>query len=518
MLKTAMFWTLISVIVRYSLKLVGNLTLARLLTPEDFGLTAVVLAVVTGLEAITDVGTKPALIRTHRNDDAWLDTAWTFGVVRGVLIGGAIAIAAVPLAYFFKDMRLAGMIAATGSMSVLIGLTSITSVTVVRDLQLKQLALLEITAAVAGYVVMLTWAWLVPSAWALLSGAVVSTGAFTIASYFAFGRRPIRFRCDSRVLAELLGFGKWVFLASLLGFFIFQGDRISVAKLVSVSAVGLYAIAATWSVALQSVYGMFLSRLYLPVAAQLWRRHGAASAELLSLRRSVLATMFVPFILAAGCADTIINYLYPAIYAGAGPVMSVLVVGAWFGAFEFLYNDQLMISGEPRWRFLAQVASAVLMALCLLLMHGRYSAVNIAITFAAGALVRALILMYACDRLTPGRSLPDLALTGIFIALALAVRLAAHELGSFTPPIGVLIAAALLATPPGLIITHRGLRQILGLAEDDAAAPSSGTEHNDVGLETGQWTIDNAEEEAVADVDRAVPFGPQLLNSGSGKS
>lgn len=468
-LKEAFSWTVVSVVLRYAIKLLGNLTLARLLAPHDFGLSAIVLAVVTGLETITDVGTRPALIRTHRNDDAWLDTAWTLGLVRGIAIGVAIAVFAVPLAAFFEEPALAPMIAVTGTMSVLIGLTSITAVTVVRDLQMKRLAVLEIVAAVAGYIVMLTWAWLAPSAWALLAGAVVSTGAFTVVSHLFLSRRRLVLRWDHAVVAELIGFGKWVFISSLLGFFIFQGDRFSVAKLVSVQATGLYAIAATWALSLQAVFFMFLSRLYLPVAAQLWRRFGGPNAQLLSLRRHVLAAMIVPFAFGVGCAVPLIAFLYPGAYDGAGPIMAILVVGAWLATLEYLYNDQLMIAGEPSWRFYAQLVSVLAIGGALLALTGHYNAEAIALAFTGGTLIRAGILAYAADRHSLRAMQPDLALTGAFIALALIVSYAATLLSQHYSPLIALIGCFAVLAPVGAVIGWLALRNVFRLASDGGA-------------------------------------------------
>lgn len=465
-IKQALSWTILSITTRYAIKLGGNLTLARLLTPEDFGLCAIVLAIVTGVEAITDVGTRPALIRTHRNDDEWLDTAWTIGVVRGAGIAIAIALAAIPLAIFFKDMRLAPMIAVTGSMSLLIGAQSVTSLTTVRDLQLKRYAVIEILDAILGYVVMLTWAWLMPSAWALLSGALFSGAVFTIASFFAFGRRPIRFRWSRPVVDELVGFGKWVFLGSLMGFFIFQGDRFAVARLISVSATGVYTIAFTWAMSLQAIFGMFLGRLYMPVAAKLWRDLGPRNDRFLSLRRSVLAMMIVPFAFAGGFSDIVIQFLYPNIYSGAGPVMAILVIYGWFSTLEFMYNDQLMISGEPRWRFYAQVISMAVMAGLAAISWGNFTPEWIARIFTAGAIVRAVILIYACDRHKLGGMVRDLGITSLFLALTLCLKGVAIELTGYVSTLSALAIGSAVAVPMAALLAFHAMRRIFSLAEE----------------------------------------------------
>lgn len=478
-IKSALQWTFISAALRYLIKLSGNLALARLLTPEDFGLSAIVLAVVTGLETITDMGAKPALIRSGRSDAAWLDTAWTLGLIRGVAVGAAVALAAGPIAWFFGHAQLGPMIAATGTMSVLVGLTSISAVVAVRDLQLKNLAIAEIATAAAGYAVMIAWAWLAPSAWALLSGAVSSTALFTIASFFIFKRRPARLRWDRAVLNELIGFGKWVLLASLLGFVIFQGDRFSVAKLVGVGAAGLYSIAITWALSLQAVFGMFIQRLYLPVSAQLWRGSAAYGAQALSLRRSLQAAMIVPYGFAAGCAPALIAYLYPPAYLEAGPLMAILVVGAWFATLEFIYNDQLMVLGEPAWRFLAQTISVLLIGAGLAASFGAIDTRRIAIIFSAAAALRAAVLLYACERAKLRRMIPDLALTALFGLLAGAVSGASHMLTTRYSALAALILCLVTLAPIGMAIAWRVLPHILRLASEAdkpaTAAPQPAT-------------------------------------------
>ena len=68
------------------LQLCRTVILARILSPHDFGLFSVALLSLFLLRKCTNIGFVPALIQ--RNDDIapYLDTAWTAGVVRGVLV------------------------------------------------------------------------------------------------------------------------------------------------------------------------------------------------------------------------------------------------------------------------------------------------------------------------------------------------------------------------------------------------------------------------------------------------
>jgi O-antigen/teichoic acid export membrane protein len=465
-LGAAIKWTFFAVGSRYAIKLLGNLTLARLLPAEAFGLASIVFAVVTSIEAITDVGTKPALIRSERTDPDWLDTAWTLGVARGLFIGVCIAGAAIPLSAFFGDARLEAMIAVTGIMSVLAGLTSNEAILAVRGLQAKALALTELFTAIVGYAVMLIWAWLFPSAWALLAGTLVSTGVFTVLSYFAFSRRTHRLRWDPGALSELIKFGKWIFLSSILGIVILQGDRFATGKLLGITELGVYSIAVTWASSLQALFGVFLSRLYLPVVAEFRRRLGDFNAASTKLRRNVLGAMVIPFAFAAGCSEQIIVLLYPDAFAGAGPVMRILVVGAWFAILEHLYNDQLMVSGYPAWRSAAQAVSILVMGTGLLMLSGNYELEGIAAVVAGGAAVRAILLMIANNPRRLSAMIPDVLLTiGLLIISAIFAYLSNLLASNLSPAASLGISVAVLA-PIGAVVLWSALRSVFRLAPE----------------------------------------------------
>ena len=60
------------------LRFIGNLVLARLLTPDAFGLMAVVSTLMLGLNLLSDIGTGPTIIQSPRGAErVFLDTAWT---------------------------------------------------------------------------------------------------------------------------------------------------------------------------------------------------------------------------------------------------------------------------------------------------------------------------------------------------------------------------------------------------------------------------------------------------------
>ncbi|MAL97821.1 MAG: hypothetical protein CL583_05140 [Alteromonadaceae bacterium] len=99
-------WLGVAKVVVNALAFVSTLILARLLTPDDFGLVALASTFVALAETFTSVQVSSALINFKRVDRSHLNTAWTLGALRGALLAGIIAALAYPLSYLYEDARL----------------------------------------------------------------------------------------------------------------------------------------------------------------------------------------------------------------------------------------------------------------------------------------------------------------------------------------------------------------------------------------------------------------------------
>src|SRR5215469_11841367 len=85
--------------------LVSTVILARLLRPEDFGLVAMVMALVTTMEVFGNFSFDLALIRDAEAARDHYDTVWTMSILRGALVAGGLVALAWPAAAFFGDPR-----------------------------------------------------------------------------------------------------------------------------------------------------------------------------------------------------------------------------------------------------------------------------------------------------------------------------------------------------------------------------------------------------------------------------
>src|SRR3546814_9392247 len=68
------------------------------------------MALVASIAVFGEFGFELALIQNQKAERSHYDTAWTLGLLRGLVAAAIIALVAEPLAVFFEDPRLEGVV------------------------------------------------------------------------------------------------------------------------------------------------------------------------------------------------------------------------------------------------------------------------------------------------------------------------------------------------------------------------------------------------------------------------
>jgi len=143
--------------------------LGRLLTPNDFGVVAIVLAILGFVSAFRDLGLVQAAIRAPALNHLQGSTLfWLNGLA--ALVGSAIiAGLATPLAEIYDDPRLASLMLAAAPMLVVGGLSGQATVILYRRFRYTTIAVRDLTAAFVGAVTAVIVAMADGGAWALIA-------------------------------------------------------------------------------------------------------------------------------------------------------------------------------------------------------------------------------------------------------------------------------------------------------------------------------------------------------------
>ncbi len=350
------------------IRLLANLILTRMLFEEYFGLMALVSVVMIGIQLFSDIGIQAALIQNEREDRSFVDTIWTIAVGRGVMLFVVASILAGPAAAFYGEPILGPLIRFAGISAVLEGLTSTNYHTANRHLLIGRIILIEMGAAIFGAAVMILWASLSPSVWALAAGGVASSLATMASSWFLPGPRN-RFHFERGAAQTLYHFGRWIFVSTLLTFLVLNADRLIFGKLIPIGLLGIYNIA----LALATMPSMVMLKLSNSILFPIYSRFHREGANMLPLYRNarmptlVLGGWATAGLLAGGQVG--IQIMYDSRYWEAGWILQVIAVGYWFGeGLECSNGGALIAFGKTR--SLAFVSSVKVVAMAVLIPLG----------------------------------------------------------------------------------------------------------------------------------------------------
>jgi lipopolysaccharide exporter len=227
--------------------LTSMLVLARLLSPEDYGLVVLVEAAVTLLAAITELQMMTTLIHLPKVSDAHFSTAWTMNLIRAFVLCLLVVLIAPWLTEFYEEPRLLG-IAYVSSLSLFLGaLLNPKMALLIRDLDFKKEFLLHLSQKVSGFVVTVCAAYYLRNYWALVLGTLATQLCGFVVSYWCYPFKPVFTLSKVR---ELWGYSVWLSLATFVKTLNLKQDQFLIGKMFSTETNGIYAMATRLSTVL----------------------------------------------------------------------------------------------------------------------------------------------------------------------------------------------------------------------------------------------------------------------------
>ncbi|MEL4894907.1 oligosaccharide flippase family protein [Crocosphaera sp. Alani8] len=357
-------WTIIGYGTSQTFRFAGNLILTRLLAPEYFGIMAIVNTIRMGLELLSDIGITQNVVRSERGDEqAFLNTAWTISLIRGLGLWFVLLLLSWPISRFYENPVMFPALVAIGLVSPLRGAVSPQLYTLNRHMMLGKMTLLDLSTQVIALSTMVILSLFYPSIWALIIGDLVGQTYRTVMSYF-IGPQDKHYLClEKKAKEEIIGFGRWIFVSSVVLFLSEQSDRLILGKLIPLDILGVYSIAyvlanlpvkITRQMGFKVIFPLVSKQIHLP-RKELKQKLNKNRWKLHLVLLSILAFL-------AGLGDLLIEFLYDSRYEQAAWMLPILALGAWFSALFFVASPCILALGKPVYNAKSRVFRLFLVA------------------------------------------------------------------------------------------------------------------------------------------------------------
>ena len=334
-------WLVFSRFVGRLIDFFNLLILARLLSPAEFGLAALAMALVVVIDTVLEVPVTQALVRLKVLDKSHLDTGFTLGVLRSSAIAAIFLVATWPYSLVNGNPLLVPVIAAMALGPIAKGFMSPAMVHFARELEFRPTFAIETISKLCAFVAAVATVVAGGGYWAIVVNFVITAFVATVASYVVAPYRPA---FSLNRLSDFAGFIGWFSSAQLVSALNWQFDRFLIGSAGTSAMLGRYAVASDIAVIpTQSIIGPALQ----PVMAAFSQISSNADRMRTAFLKASRFAMLISLPVCVGLsltADLVTAILLGAQWSDAAPYLSLLALSVIpIPYFQTLYSASLAL-------------------------------------------------------------------------------------------------------------------------------------------------------------------------------
>jgi PST family polysaccharide transporter len=326
-------WSSALLIGKSALSLATTAILARLLSPGDYGLLAMVATITVLAQAVSDFGLSWATVQREVLERHQIDALFFINCAFGFVLTLLCCLSAPYAATFYHRPELTKIVIAASGTLFLSAVAVQPNALLLRQMKLKELNLCALCALLISAVVTIAMAWLGFGYWALVVQLVLQQAIITAVSFPISGYYP-RFPLRLFGVGTLLAFGGYSAAYGLVNYFARNLDNVLIGKFWGATALGYYSRAYfVMTLPGMLVIGLF-SGMLIPLLASLRKDPIRMQAAYLRAARliTVLGCSFAVGL--AVTAPEVIDFVYGSKWHAVVPIL------LWLSAASILQPIQ----------------------------------------------------------------------------------------------------------------------------------------------------------------------------------
>lgn len=391
--------TAFSQAVKVAMTMATTIVVARILSPSDYGVAAMVAPLMGLILIFQNLGFAQAVVQARELDPEHSNALFWLNVLVSV-VAALVMVALAPFtARFYGDVRAGYVTAATGLTILVSGLKLQHQALLNREMRFHALSFNDIVVAISTFLFTAGAALVLRNYWAIWLGAFLSASVSTLMIWRSCPWRP---RAGARFsgIGALVTFGANLSGFNLVNFLARNLDNVIIAKVEGTTAVGLYDRSYKLMLFPLQNINQPLSRVMIPVLSRL-QDEPERYRRVYQLAIRALALVSMPGILAAAiCSDRLVPFLLGERWAAATPIFFWLSLTGIVQCVPNTTGWLYISTGNTRrmmyWGIFSSVVSIVSFFIGV-----RGGAVGVAQGYFAGQLLTVPLLYYFATRGTP---------------------------------------------------------------------------------------------------------------------
>ena len=295
-----LIWSFIDNFSSQGITFIVSIILARLLTPQEFGLIGMITIFIAISTSFINSGFSQALIRKKNCTETDYSTVFYFNLIVGILFFGILFFSAPTISRFFDEPQLIPLVRVLGGVLVIDALTMIQRTTLTKRIDFKLQTKVSVVANIVSGVIGVTMAYQGFGVWSLVAKTISQQGMNSLLLWIWNRWRPL-WVFSVKSFKELFSFGSKLLISGLIDTTYNNIYYLIIGKYFSAIELGFYTRADAFkNLPAQNINGI-MSRVTYPVLAQMQDEPVRLKA---AYKKMIKTVMFISFILMAGMAAT----------------------------------------------------------------------------------------------------------------------------------------------------------------------------------------------------------------------
>ena len=320
-------WSTVSAIVLSLTQILRLSILTRFLDKSDFGIVAI-MTIVLGLTlTFSDLGFSVAIM--HKRDisrEEYSSLYWTqLFFFCGIYL--LVFVLAYPISLLYKTPSITSLLPIAMIDIVFQGIGKLYDTLLLKEFQLKTIAIRNIVSSVISLVAAFVLAVLGCGIYSLILSTLLQTFILNIWN-FIVGQRcmPIMFYCSPKQIIPLLKIGVFQTGTQILDYIASKLDILIIGRLLGMESLGLYNLAKELVFKVITFINSIVNRVALPYFSKMQQDLSKMRSNYCKLLDVVSLLNFLLLTITCALSPYIVYYLYGENYGEVAPVMSILSI------------------------------------------------------------------------------------------------------------------------------------------------------------------------------------------------
>lgn len=332
------------------LQFVINLVLARLLTPDDFGLVGMILIFVVVSQTLIDSGFGSALIQKLNPTQTDYSTVFWWNLLFSILLYAIIHLIASGVASFFHNHELAPLLRVIALVVIINSFSLVQKARLKKSLSFDKIAITDIISYSISAVIAFYLAKRGMGAWSLVF-MQISNAFISAILFWSVAQWTPSWSFSLTSLKNLFSYGGFLLIANMMQDVCTHIQGVVIGRNFSAAHTGLY----TQAKKMDEVASMTIPAIFCNVLFPVYSEHQNDKKQLCEIlgknTRLVAFIVFPLMMLLIIIAEPLFNMLYGEKWLDAVPYFQILCIGGFFSAVYNLHYYAVAAIGKSKAMF-----------------------------------------------------------------------------------------------------------------------------------------------------------------------